>query len=57
MIHSGITPEWVLSRIAIQLGVKNPDEDPLKILKGRIKSGARLVADAEGDSLRFDRQQ
>lgn len=33
MIHSGITPEWILSRIAMQLGVKNPDEDPLKILK------------------------
>lgn len=33
MIHSGITPEWILSRIALQLGVKNPDTDPLKILK------------------------
>ena len=33
MIHSGITPEWILSRIALQLGVKNPDSDPLKILK------------------------
>jgi len=33
MIHSGITPEWILSRIALQLGVKSPDADPLKILK------------------------
>lgn len=33
MIHSGITPEWLLSRIALQLGVKIPDTDPLKILK------------------------
>ena len=33
MIHSGITPEWILSRIALQLGVKNPDSDPLIILK------------------------
>jgi type II secretory pathway predicted ATPase ExeA len=33
MIHSGITPEWILSRIALQLGVKSPDSDPLKILK------------------------
>ncbi len=33
MIHSGITPEWLLSRIALQLGVKKPDEDPLRILK------------------------
>ncbi len=33
MIHSGITPEWLLSRIALQLGVKKPDNDPLKILK------------------------
>lgn len=33
MIHSGITPEWILSRICIQLGVKNPDISPLKMLK------------------------
>ncbi len=33
MIHSGITPEWILSRIALQLGVKSPDTDPLKILR------------------------
>ncbi|WP_020675742.1 ExeA family protein [Geopsychrobacter electrodiphilus] len=33
MIHSGITPVWILSRIALQLGVKAPDNDPLRILK------------------------
>lgn len=33
MIHSGITPEWILSRICMQLGVKNPDLSPLKMLK------------------------
>lgn len=33
MIHSAITPEWILTRISIQLGVKNPDENPLKLLK------------------------
>jgi type II secretory pathway predicted ATPase ExeA len=33
MIHSGITPEWILSRICVQLGVKNPDIHPLKMLK------------------------
>lgn len=33
MIHSGITPEWLLSRICMQLGVANPDSDPLKMLK------------------------
>lgn len=33
MIHSGITPEWILSRICLQLGVKNPDISPLKMLK------------------------
>lgn len=33
MIHSAITPVWILSRIALQLGVKSPDTDPLKILK------------------------
>ncbi|MCW8858202.1 MAG: AAA family ATPase [Deltaproteobacteria bacterium] len=33
MIHSAITPEWILSRICMQLGVKNPDNNPLKMLK------------------------
>lgn len=33
MIHSAITPEWLLSRICMQLGVKNPDVSPLKMLK------------------------
>jgi type II secretory pathway predicted ATPase ExeA len=33
MIHSGITPDWILSRICMQLGVKNPDDSPLKMLK------------------------
>ena len=33
MIHSAITPEWILTRISIQLGVKTPDENPLKLLK------------------------
>ncbi|PLX87334.1 MAG: AAA family ATPase [Desulfuromonas sp.] len=33
MIHSAITPEWILTRISMQLGVKNPDDNPLKLLK------------------------
>jgi len=33
MIHSGITPDWILSRICMQLGVKNPADSPLKMLK------------------------
>lgn len=33
MIHSGITPDWILSRICMQLGVTNPDVSPLKMLK------------------------
>ncbi|HKJ04390.1 MAG TPA: AAA family ATPase [Geopsychrobacteraceae bacterium] len=33
MIHSAITPEWILTRISIQLGVKDPDSNPLKLLK------------------------
>ncbi len=33
MIHSAITPEWIMSRLCIQLGVKNPDSNPLKMLK------------------------
>jgi type II secretory pathway predicted ATPase ExeA len=33
MVHSGITPEWILTRIAMQLGVENPAEDRLAILR------------------------
>jgi len=33
MVHSGITPEWILTRIALQLGVVEPAGDRLKILK------------------------
>lgn len=33
MVHSGITPEWILTRIALQLGVAEPAGDRLKILK------------------------
>src|SRR5512147_1547931 len=32
IIHSGITAEWLLKRIASQLGVKNPADDRLTIL-------------------------
>jgi type II secretory pathway predicted ATPase ExeA len=33
MVHSGITPDWILTRIALQLGVEDPAGDRLKILK------------------------
>ncbi|MFA5517273.1 MAG: AAA family ATPase [Desulfuromonadales bacterium] len=33
MVHSGVTPEWILTRIAMQLGVDNPAGDRLTILK------------------------
>lgn len=33
MVHSGITPEWILTRIALQLGVDNPASDRLALLK------------------------
>ena len=33
MVHSGITPEWILTRIAMQLGVEAPAGDRLKLLK------------------------
>ncbi len=50
MIHSAITPEWIMSRICVQLGVKNPEVSPLKMLKqlyGRLleieKEGRKAV--------------
>ncbi len=33
MVHSGITPEWILTRIATQLGIAAPAGDRLKLLK------------------------
>ncbi|MBN2644135.1 MAG: AAA family ATPase [Desulfuromonadaceae bacterium] len=33
MVHSGITPEWILARIAMQLGVKQPAADRMAVLK------------------------
>jgi general secretion pathway protein A len=33
MVHSGITQEWILTRIAMQLGVANPAVDRLVLLK------------------------
>ncbi len=33
MVHTGITPEWILTRIALQLGVAEPAGDRLKLLK------------------------
>ena len=33
MVHSGITPEWILTRIAMQLGVPNPAATRLELLK------------------------
>ncbi len=33
MVHSGITPEWILTRIAMQLGVKEPTADRMLLLK------------------------
>lgn len=33
MVHSGITQEWILTRIAMQLGVNNPAVDRLVLLK------------------------
>ena len=33
MVHSGITPEWILTRIALQLGVEDPAQDRLPLLR------------------------
>jgi len=33
MVHSGITQEWILTRIAMQLGVDSPEVDRLLLLK------------------------
>lgn len=33
MVHSGVTPEWILTRIALQLGVESPCTDRLDLLR------------------------
>ena len=46
MVHSGVTPEWILTRIAMQLGVDTPAADRLTLLRQLYE---RLLAiDAEG---------
>jgi len=32
IIHSGITPDWLLKKIALQLGVEDPSDEKLKVL-------------------------
>lgn len=32
MVHSGVTAQWLLTRIALQLGVENPAQDKLSLL-------------------------
>ena len=32
MVHTGVTPSWLLKRISIQLGVRDPAEDKVDIL-------------------------
>jgi len=33
MVHSGVTPDWILTRIAMQFGISDPEPDRLKLLK------------------------
>jgi len=33
MVHSGVTPDWILTRIAMQFGISDPAPDRLKLLK------------------------
>ncbi len=46
MVHSGITPEWIVTRIAMQLGVSEPSSDRLQLLKQLYNR--LLELDAEG---------
>jgi len=46
MVHSGITPEWIVTRIAMQLGVSEPSTDNLQLLKQLYNR--LLELDAEG---------
>jgi type II secretory pathway predicted ATPase ExeA len=45
IIHSGITAQWLLRRIAIQLGVSNPAEDKLTLL-GQLYGRLNEIAEA-----------
>ena len=46
MVHSGVTPEWILTRIASQMGVDQPQGDRLAVL--RQLYDRLLEIDAEG---------
>lgn len=42
IIHSGITADWLLERIALQLGVKDPEKEKLKLLNQLYKQLVEL---------------
>jgi len=46
MVHSGVTQEWILTRIAVQLGVENPATDRLMLLRQLLQRLKEI--DAEG---------
>jgi len=46
MVHSSINPEWILTRIAMQLGVQDPASDRLSVLKQLYER--LLVIESEG---------
>jgi len=57
MIHSEITLEWILSRICMQLGVKIPDSNPLKMLKQLYERLLRIESEGRKAVVLIDEAQ
>jgi type II secretory pathway predicted ATPase ExeA len=57
MVHSGITPEWILTRIAMQLGVKEPAADRMTVLKQLYERLLRIHAEGRRAVVLIDEAQ
>ncbi len=57
IIHSGISADWLLTRIATQLGVENPQEDKIKLLGQLFRRLSEIQASGKSAIVLVDEAQ
>ncbi len=57
IIHSGITADWLLERIALQLGVEKPEKDKIKLLNQLYRRLAQLFESGKKAVVLIDEAQ
>jgi general secretion pathway protein A len=57
IIHSGISADWLLTRIAAQLGVENPAEDKIKLLGQLFRRLSEIQASGKSAVILVDEAQ